>query len=78
MQWMFRNARAFNSDISGWNTNKVTNFYATFSSAHQFNIPIGVWSTSQVPHPPSSRIPLAGANTSAEREGGRMEEENCG
>lgn len=37
MWWMFRNATAFNCDVSSFNTQNVTNMESTFNSATNFN-----------------------------------------
>jgi surface protein len=48
MSKLFRNKDAFNEDISGWDTSKVTNMYRMFLGADAFNQPIGEWNTGQV------------------------------
>ena len=48
MEQMFMEAYAFNQNIGGWNTAKVTNMEQMFFSAHKFNQPIGSWDTSSV------------------------------
>ena len=40
---MFLNATAFNADISGWNTSKVTSMSSMFSGASVFNSDISYW-----------------------------------
>jgi len=37
MEGMFRDSKAFNQDISGWNVSKVTNFNGMFSGAEAFD-----------------------------------------
>jgi surface protein len=48
MSSMFRNATAFNQDITGWNTVRVTNMSLMFLSAPAFNQAIGNWNVSNV------------------------------
>lgn len=48
MSLMFYNAILFNSDISGWNTSKVTNMTNMFCGAKAFNQDISSWNTSNV------------------------------
>ncbi len=48
MSYMFRSASAFNKNIGGWETGKVTTMGSMFSSATSFNQDIGNWDTSQV------------------------------
>ncbi|CAL6336476.1 unnamed protein product [Bathycoccus prasinos] len=43
MQSMFYSAFAFNQDIGGWNTEKVTNMQYMFYSASAFNQDISSW-----------------------------------
>ena len=39
---------AFNQNISGWNTSKVTDMTEMFAGTTSFNQPIGGWDTSNV------------------------------
>ena len=48
MSGMFYNATAFNQNIGGWDTSKVTNMVQMFQSATAFNQNIGGWNTSNV------------------------------
>ena len=48
MSYMFREASAFNGDISSWNTAAVTNMYGTFNKATSFNGDISSWNTAAV------------------------------
>ncbi len=48
MSSLFDGNKAFNSDISKWDTSNVTNMSAMFESATSFNQPIGNWNTSKV------------------------------
>ncbi|BFP42030.1 hypothetical protein FGF1_28750 [Flavobacteriaceae bacterium GF1] len=43
----FRNATAFNGDVSSWNTSNVVNMVGTFWGASTFNQNIGSWDTSK-------------------------------
>ncbi len=45
---MFRDATAFNGDVSGWNTASVTDMSYLFSNAASFNGDISGWNTSSV------------------------------
>ncbi len=45
---MFRSARAFNGNISGWDVSSVTEMGGMFSNAEEFNQNIGGWDVSQV------------------------------
>ena len=45
---MFRDATAFNQDISGWDVSNVTNMSLMFRDATAFNQPIGKWDVSKV------------------------------
>ena len=40
---MFRNAIAFNQDISAWNVSSVTNIRNMFDNADAFNQPLDSW-----------------------------------
>ena len=44
----FIQARAFNQDISGWNTRSSTSMVGMFSNANEFNQNIGGWDVSNV------------------------------
>jgi len=48
MEQMFRKARDFNGDISGWDTSNVTSMDAMFFEADLFNGDISGWNTSSV------------------------------
>ncbi len=48
MQNMFRSASKFSSDLSNWDTSKVTNMAWMFSSATGFNSDLSNWDTSKV------------------------------
>ena len=45
---IFRNARIFNGDISGWDTSSVTDMSSMFEGAYDFNQDISGWDTSSV------------------------------
>ena len=44
----FNDTRAFNADISGWDTSSVTSMAGMFADAASFNQDIGGWDTSSV------------------------------
>ncbi len=48
MQDMFRDATAFNQDISGWDTSGIQNMNSMFSGATAFNQDISSWNTAMV------------------------------
>ena len=48
MKEMFRGARIFNGDISGWDTSSVTDMSGVFHNANAFNQDIGGWVTTSV------------------------------
>jgi surface protein len=48
MSNMFREARAFNGDVSNWDVGNVTNMSSTFSSANLFNGDVSGWDVSNV------------------------------
>ena len=48
MKEMFRNARVFNGDVSGWDTSSVTDMSSMFRDANLFNQDISGWDTSMV------------------------------
>ncbi|CAB9507063.1 Mycoplasma protein of unknown function, DUF285 [Seminavis robusta] len=45
---MFREAHAFNSDISRWDVSRVQSFLRVFYDAQAFNVNIGGWGTGNV------------------------------
>ena len=47
-QTMFSGAFAFNRDISGWNTDNITNMSSMFLNASAFNSYISGWNTNNV------------------------------
>ena len=48
MNGLFKEATAFDQDISGWNVGRVTNMNEMFSGAAAFNQDISGWKVSQV------------------------------
>ena len=48
MDSLFDGKTSFNSNISNWNTSKVTSMYQMFKLANAFNQNIGNWNTSKV------------------------------
>jgi surface protein len=48
MEYMFYQAKSFNSNISAWNVSSVTSMYAMFADAHAFNQDISGWDVSRV------------------------------
>jgi len=48
MNFMFSQSKLFNSDISRWNTARVTATQAMFSEAESFNIDISRWNVNQI------------------------------
>merc|ERR1712032_295179 len=48
MQGMFRQASAFNSDLSKWNVAQVTNMLGMFSQASVFNQDLSKWNVGKV------------------------------
>jgi surface protein len=72
MKDMFLGAMAFNQDISGFNTARVTNMECMFRGASRFNQPIGTWNTAKVTNMKSMFVqafnfnqPLSSWDTSA-------------
>ena len=47
MSYMFEGASAFNSDLSNWNTENVTNISYMFNGASAFNSDLSSWNTSK-------------------------------
>ncbi|MGI9256227.1 MAG: fibronectin type III domain-containing protein [Salinispira sp.] len=48
MSYMFYNAKAFNGDVSGWDTGAVTSMYWMFHGADAFNGDVSGWDVSKV------------------------------
>lgn len=48
MRDVFANASNFNSDLSGWNTSKVTNIRGLFIGATSFDSNLGSWDVSEI------------------------------
>ena len=48
MDYMFYQATSFNSDLSKWQTEKVTSMYSMFSQATSFNSDLSKWQTEKV------------------------------
>ena len=48
MKYMFKNARAFNSDISNWDVSNVSNMRDMFHNAQTFNSDISNWDVGEV------------------------------
>ena len=48
MEWMFCEAHAFQSDLSGWDVSKVTNMEHMFDNAHAFQSDLSGWDVSKV------------------------------
>ena len=48
MDSMFRNAKAFNQDITKWDTSNLTHMNYMFHDAKAFNQDIGKWDTSKL------------------------------
>jgi len=48
MEYMFREAHAFNGDLSRWDTSNVTTMSSMFWDAHAFNGDLSRWDTSNV------------------------------
>ena len=47
---MFREAKAFNQDISEWDVDNVTNMNGMFLDASSFNQDLDIWDKEDLPH----------------------------